>query len=57
MTHSVPPASAATQRKKRPEDERLPVRSTIAYGLQHVLTMYGRIIAPPLIIAPDSDSR
>jgi uric acid transporter len=57
MTHSVTPASAATQRKKRPEDERLPVRSTIAYGLQHVLTMYGRIIAPPLIIAPDSDSR
>ena len=34
----------------RPEDERLPLGKTIAYGLQHVLTMYGGIIAPPLII-------
>ncbi|BCW73022.1 nucleobase:cation symporter-2 family protein [Arthrobacter sp. NicSoilB8] len=34
----------------RPEDERLPLGSTFAYGLQHVLTMYGGIIAPPLII-------
>ena len=34
----------------RPEDERLSVGSTFAYGLQHVLTMYGGIIAPPLII-------
>lgn len=35
---------------QRPEDERLPVGRTFAYGLQHVLTMYGGIIAPPLII-------
>ncbi|MFL4476169.1 nucleobase:cation symporter-2 family protein [Paeniglutamicibacter sp. MACA_103] len=34
----------------RPEDEQLPLGKTIAYGLQHVLTMYGGIIAPPLII-------
>lgn len=34
----------------RPEDERLPLGRTFAYGLQHVLTMYGGIIAPPLII-------
>jgi xanthine permease len=34
----------------RPEDERMPLGSTIAYGIQHVLTMYGGIIAPPLII-------
>ncbi|MCO1337660.1 uracil permease [Kocuria polaris] len=34
----------------RPEDERLPLGSTFAYGFQHVLTMYGGIIAPPLII-------
>ncbi|GAA1324721.1 nucleobase:cation symporter-2 family protein [Leucobacter albus] len=33
-----------------PENERLPIGRTIAYGLQHVLTMYGGIIAPPLII-------
>ena len=34
----------------RPEDARLPVASSFAYGLQHVLTMYGGIIAVPLII-------
>ncbi|MEV4737289.1 MULTISPECIES: nucleobase:cation symporter-2 family protein [unclassified Microbacterium] len=34
----------------RPEDERLPLGVTVAYGIQHVLTMYGGIIAPPLII-------
>jgi NCS2 family nucleobase:cation symporter-2 len=34
----------------RPEDKRLPLGSTFAYGFQHVLTMYGGIIAPPLII-------
>lgn len=34
----------------RPEDERLPLGSTFAYGFQHVLTMYGGIIAPPLIV-------
>jgi xanthine permease len=34
----------------RPEDQRLPIASTFAYGFQHVLTMYGGIIAPPLII-------
>ncbi|MEW1822347.1 nucleobase:cation symporter-2 family protein [Arthrobacter sp. NPDC080031] len=34
----------------RPEDKRLSIGSTFAYGFQHVLTMYGGIIAPPLII-------
>lgn len=34
----------------RPEDESLPWGKTLAYGFQHVLTMYGGIIAPPLII-------
>lgn len=33
-----------------PENERLPLSRTIMYGLQHVLTMYGGIIAPPLIV-------
>lgn len=33
-----------------PEDTRLPLGKTFAYGLQHILTMYGGIIAPPLII-------
>lgn len=34
----------------RPEDERLPILSSFAYGFQHVLSMYGGIIAVPLII-------
>ncbi|WP_202302352.1 nucleobase:cation symporter-2 family protein [Dryocola clanedunensis] len=34
----------------RPEDQRYPVVKTFTWGLQHVLTMYGGIIAPPLII-------
>jgi xanthine permease len=33
-----------------PEDEKLPLAKTFAYGLQHILTMYGGIIVPPLII-------
>lgn len=40
----------STPAPPRPEDERLPLGSTIAFGFQHVLTMYGGIIAPPLII-------
>lgn len=44
----------------RPEDEKLPIGASFAYGFQHVLTMYGGIIAPPLIIGaaagmPSSD--
>ncbi|MGP4978955.1 nucleobase:cation symporter-2 family protein [Glutamicibacter arilaitensis] len=34
----------------RPEDERLSAPKTVAYGFQHVLTMYGGIIAPPLVM-------
>lgn len=34
----------------RPEDEKLGFGASITYGLQHVLTMYGGIIAVPLII-------
>ncbi len=34
----------------RPEDENLGVGANIAYGFQHVLTMYGGIIAVPLIV-------
>ena len=34
----------------RPEDERLGIGASFTYGLQHVLTMYGGIIAVPLII-------
>jgi uric acid transporter len=34
----------------RPEDERLGIGRSFTYGAQHVLTMYGGIIAPPLIV-------
>ena len=33
-----------------PEHEYLGAGKSAAYGLQHVLTMYGGIIAPPLIV-------
>lgn len=33
-----------------PEDEYLGIGKSFAYGLQHVLTMYGGIVAPPLIV-------
>ena len=34
----------------RPEDEQLGLVSNVAYGMQHILTMYGGIVAVPLII-------
>ncbi|QOT15813.1 MULTISPECIES: nucleobase:cation symporter-2 family protein [Paenarthrobacter] len=43
-------ANPTAHKSQRPEDQRLPIGSTFAYGFQHVLTMYGGIIAPPLII-------
>lgn len=39
-----------TARPPPPEDEHLGVGKDVSYGLQHVLTMYGGIIAPPLIV-------
>ena len=53
-------AKARPQTTARPEDEKLPIGASFAYGFQHVLTMYGGIIAPPLIIGsaagmPSSD--
>ena len=36
--------------QQRPEDENLGIGANMAYGLQHVLTMYGGIVAVPLII-------
>ena len=34
---------------QRPEDKNLGIGANMAYGLQHVLTMYGGIVAVPLI--------
>ncbi|MFC7407093.1 nucleobase:cation symporter-2 family protein [Georgenia alba] len=44
----MPTTSATTA--TRPEDERLPIGRSFMYGLQHVLTMYGGVIAVPLIV-------
>ncbi|WP_084514373.1 nucleobase:cation symporter-2 family protein [Nocardia acidivorans] len=38
------------QRHPGPEDERYPLPKLVAYGTQHILTMYGGVIAPPLIV-------
>src|SRR6478672_7322874 len=35
---------------ERPEDKKYPSRLLVAYGSQHILTMYGGVIAPPLIV-------
>jgi len=42
--------SVASAPEKRPEDENLGIGANLAYGLQHVLTMYGGIVAVPLIV-------
>ena len=34
----------------RPEDEMYGFGQLLAYGTQHILTMYGGVIAPPLIV-------
>lgn len=50
MTTSERADAAALRPSRRPEDENLGVARSLAYGAQHVLTMYGGIIAPPLIV-------
>ncbi|KUG61722.1 uracil permease [Kocuria rosea subsp. polaris] len=50
MARSRTAEPPSTRTRTRPEDEYLGVGSSLGYGLQHVLTMYGGIIAPPLII-------
>ncbi|MHC6227514.1 nucleobase:cation symporter-2 family protein [Pseudomonas sp. X10] len=42
--------SPSTPSVQRPEDENLGLGANLAYGLQHVLTMYGGIVAVPLIL-------
>lgn len=43
-------SSAKPSPEQRPEDVNLGIGANLAYGLQHVLTMYGGIVAVPLII-------
>ncbi|KQY42761.1 nucleobase:cation symporter-2 family protein [Rhizobium sp. Root483D2] len=46
MAHKEEDSAVGT----RPEDEKLSMGANLAYGLQHVLTMYGGIVAVPLIL-------
>jgi len=51
MRLKVKPAGGATTGSTgRPEDEKLPFGQLLLYGTQHILTMYGGVIAPPLIV-------
>ena len=34
----------------RPEDARLPILATFGYGMQHILSMFGGVIAVPIIV-------
>lgn len=43
-------AATGTPQGGRPEDERYPLGKTFLYGLQHIMTMYGGVIAPPIIV-------
>ncbi|MBW3086996.1 Uric acid transporter UacT [Austwickia sp. TVS 96-490-7B] len=36
--------------RRRPEDDRLPAGPTLSFGLQHILSMFGGVIAVPIII-------
>jgi len=38
------------EEEARPEDERLPFLSSLGYGVQHILAMFGGVIAVPLIV-------
>lgn len=42
--------STAVDAPTRPEDARLPVLPSLGYGLQHILSMFGGVIAVPIII-------
>lgn len=44
------PDDGGTTTIERPEDQKYPAPQLLAYGLQHILTMYGGVIAPPLIV-------
>lgn len=47
---NIPQDATHQHDAQRPEDKYLGIGPSIAYGLQHVLTMYGGIVAVPLII-------
>ncbi|MCZ2403392.1 purine permease [Paenarthrobacter sp. Z7-10] len=50
MSKRTSAAAGTIAAASRPEDARLSIGASFAYGFQHVLTMYGGIVAVPLII-------
>ena len=42
--------TSRTRHRGRPEDQMYGPGQLLAYGTQHILTMYGGVIAPPLIV-------
>ncbi|HEY8294658.1 MAG TPA: nucleobase:cation symporter-2 family protein [Micrococcaceae bacterium] len=50
MSKRTSAAAGTVAAALRPEDVRLSIGASFAYGFQHVLTMYGGIVAVPLII-------
>ena len=49
---STRPEAAQTAERPvpRPEDARLPIPATLGYGMQHILSMFGGVIAVPIIV-------
>lgn len=43
-------SDSAPEEDVRPQDERLPFFSSLGCGVQHILAMFGGVIAVPLII-------
>ena len=50
MTKLLEKAFPSYERTGKPEDEKLSFGKQLMYGTQHILTMYGGVIAPPLIV-------
>lgn len=42
--------SSTTKSATRPEDEKLPLGQSVGFGLQHILSMFGGVIAVPILI-------
>ncbi len=43
-------AEKADRAGRRPEDARLPIPATLGYGMPHILSMFGGVIAVPIIV-------
>ena len=51
MTNESQAAVSTSRAAKRPEDEWLGIGQSVVYGLQHILSMFGGLIAVPIIVS------